>query len=199
MANATGFLELPDGRVVTVADGLTLGRVHSCDVVVDDGKVSRRHARLVVEGGVVEVEDLGSSNGTFLNGKRVARRLVRDGDVIQIGGTRIVFREQSAERLGSGADRGVDGPESAVEVLEFEDEVVQVRKAPPRPAPAREAHIERVGAAPLRFARSARGSGGGMLADDLRQMPPGLRALAILLGLALAAAAGLGVMRLVAG
>ena len=73
----TGQLQISDGRVVAVRDGLTMGRVAGCDIVIDDTKASRRHARIVVMDGVVEVEDLGSSNGTMLNGKPVQRRVVR--------------------------------------------------------------------------------------------------------------------------
>ena len=89
----SGYLELADGAMVGVRDGLVLGRVASCDVVVADTKASRRHARLIVEAGVVEVEDMGSSNGTMLNGKPVDRRMLRDGDRIEIGKTSIVYRE----------------------------------------------------------------------------------------------------------
>ena len=89
----SGYLELADGAMVGVRDGLVLGRVSACDVVVADAKASRRHAQLIVEAGVVEVEDLGSSNGTMLNGKPVDRRMLRDGDRIEIGKTVIVYRE----------------------------------------------------------------------------------------------------------
>jgi hypothetical protein len=89
----SGYLQMSDGKVVPVRDGLVLGRVAGCDIVIDDTKASRRHARIVVDGGVVEVEDLDSSNGTLLNGKPVTRRVLRAGDTIQIGKTAIVFRE----------------------------------------------------------------------------------------------------------
>lgn len=82
-----------DGRTFPVRDGFVLGRVTGCDLVIDDGKCSRRHARICVEGSVVEIEDLQSSNGTLLNGKPVQRRMLRDGDQIQIGKTVIVYRE----------------------------------------------------------------------------------------------------------
>ena len=89
----SGYLELADGAVVPVRDGLVLGRVAACDVVVADSKASRRHARLIAEAGVVEIEDMGSSNGTLLNGKPVDRRMLRDGDRVEIGQTVIVYRE----------------------------------------------------------------------------------------------------------
>jgi pSer/pThr/pTyr-binding forkhead associated (FHA) protein len=161
-ATMTGFLLLTDGRQVAVRDGLTLGRVAACDVVIDDTKASRRHATLHVDGAVVEIEDLDSSNGTLLNGKAVKRRVLREGDVIQIGATAITFREQAASAVAPVEDElTFDEPEPAappvresprpapaqpaptrpaspvtpppVETLEFLDEVVQVRAQPVRP------------------------------------------------------------------
>ncbi len=92
----SGHLRDGAGRTYPVRDGLVLGRVAGCDVVLADGKASRRHAKVVVEAGVVELEDLGSSNGTLLNGKPVTRRVLRDGDEIQIGATVIVYLASDA-------------------------------------------------------------------------------------------------------
>lgn len=102
----SGYLSLSDGRMVPVSNGITVGRVAGCDIVINDAKASRRHARFVVESGVVEIEDLGSSNGTLLNSKPVTRRLLRDGDQVQIGKTILTFRE--------GAPPGVAGAAGAV-------------------------------------------------------------------------------------
>ena len=68
---------------------LTLGREQgSADLVIDDPGVSRRHARVLADGGGVVVEDLGSANGTFVNGERISGPVeVAAGDEIQIGGT----------------------------------------------------------------------------------------------------------------
>ncbi|MHC5064137.1 MAG: FHA domain-containing protein, partial [Planctomycetota bacterium] len=65
MHSPKGFLELADGRQVEIANGLTIGRVAGCGLVLDDKKVSRQHARVIVERGVVEIEDLDSSNGVW--------------------------------------------------------------------------------------------------------------------------------------
>jgi predicted component of type VI protein secretion system len=125
----TGYLQLPNGTTVDVRDGLLLGRVAPCDVVVDDTKASRRHARLHVEAGVAEIEDLQSSNGTLLNDKPVERRMLRDGDRIRIGKTEIVYRE----RGGSGGVRG--GAESLGGVDLFADADDAMAAAPPPPPP----------------------------------------------------------------
>ncbi|MBF2098752.1 MAG: FHA domain-containing protein [Gloeomargaritaceae cyanobacterium C42_A2020_066] len=67
-----------------VQDSLTLGRHPACDIVIDVPVISARHARLHrVEQGY-EIEDLGSSNGIYYQGERIQRRLLRDGDTLQI-------------------------------------------------------------------------------------------------------------------
>jgi hypothetical protein len=83
-----------DGRVIPVTAGrLVVGRSRECDVRVDDGNVSRRHFELVQDGPTAWfVADLGSTNGTEVNGRVVSgRRRVDDGDRITIGSTELVF------------------------------------------------------------------------------------------------------------
>lgn len=64
---------------------LTIGRNADCDIVLDDRQVSRAHARIVWRGDHYELEDLGSKNGTHLNGRDVVGALpLHDGDEIQI-------------------------------------------------------------------------------------------------------------------
>ena len=131
----TGFLLLTDGRQVAVRDGLTLGRVAACDVVIDDTKASRRHATLHVDGAVVEIEDLDSSNGTLLNGKAVKRRVLREGDVIQIGATAITFREQAKSAAAPVEDElTFDEPEPAAPPVRESPRPVATPPAPARPA-----------------------------------------------------------------
>ncbi|MCG2803468.1 MAG: FHA domain-containing protein [Cellulomonas sp.] len=71
----------------------TIGRDESCTIVVSDVLASRVHARvdLTVDGPVLT--DLSSSNGTFLNGRRVARVWLADGDVVTVGNTDVVVRD----------------------------------------------------------------------------------------------------------
>src|SRR5689334_5341670 len=90
---AVSFLSLANGTRVPLKNGFVLGRVAGCDLVIDDTKASRRHARIIIENDVVEIEDMDSSNGTLLNDKPVTRRLLRDGDRVQIGKTVIVFHD----------------------------------------------------------------------------------------------------------
>jgi hypothetical protein len=64
---------------------LLIGRHHSCDVVLCDPSVSRRHARLVFRDGSWVLQDLASTNGTAVNGVRVGRCELRPGDHLALG------------------------------------------------------------------------------------------------------------------
>ena len=78
-------------------DALTpaiIGRGADADVVVDDPDVSRHHARLEAENGIVYLSDLDSANGTYLNGRRLRQGIeVRPGDRIDVGTARLVVKE----------------------------------------------------------------------------------------------------------
>lgn len=70
-----------------------LGRDGSASVVITMKSISRRHARIVVSGDTVMLEDLGSKNGTWLKGQRVEGRVgLVDGDEIRLGSVPLVFR-----------------------------------------------------------------------------------------------------------
>ena len=73
-----------------------IGRSRECDLRVTDGNASRRHAEIVQEGSVYVLVDLGSTNGTELNGRRVTRHELADGDRITIGATDLVFGRSSS-------------------------------------------------------------------------------------------------------
>lgn len=79
------------GRDHALGGECVVGRHPQVDFVLDDHLVSRRHFRLVQRGFAWEVEDLGSTNGTLLNGKRVRRARLQDGDRIRAGETELVF------------------------------------------------------------------------------------------------------------
>jgi DNA-binding winged helix-turn-helix (wHTH) protein len=84
------------GHELGLAEGETLiGRGEECTLHIDSGTVSRRHARVVVTGRQARLQDLGSKNGTFLNGQRLQAAdsvPLSDGDEIGIGATLLVFR-----------------------------------------------------------------------------------------------------------
>jgi pSer/pThr/pTyr-binding forkhead associated (FHA) protein len=67
-------------------DQLTIGRDSSNGVAINDPEVSRKHSRLSFQGGKYVLEDLGSTNGTFVNGQRLAGPVVlKAGDVVSLG------------------------------------------------------------------------------------------------------------------
>ncbi len=79
-------------RVPLDKEVLTIGRLAESDIVVDDKGVSRRHAQIRTKDGASTLTDLGSTNGTSLNGKPVQSRPLNDGDRITVGTTVIEYR-----------------------------------------------------------------------------------------------------------
>ncbi|MDP1818513.1 MAG: FHA domain-containing protein [Acidimicrobiales bacterium] len=76
------------GRSFPLAEEITLGRAAGCQVTIDDTYASQLHARVFQRDGTVYVEDLGSTNGTYLNRKKVTGPMVlQRGDKLQIGNT----------------------------------------------------------------------------------------------------------------
>ena len=76
------------GQTYELGDELTVGRAGGCQITLDDTFVSQLHARVFRRDGQLYVEDLGSTNGTFLNRKKVTAPVaVRKGDRLQIGKT----------------------------------------------------------------------------------------------------------------
>src|SRR6476469_119208 len=86
---------------------VTIGRVSECDVVLYDPGVSRKHARIFIEGDGYGVEDLGSSNGTRVNGEIVKKTILKDGDAITLGPVVFNFSatELSDEEPGPAGDQ----------------------------------------------------------------------------------------------
>jgi hypothetical protein len=70
----------------------TIGRLPDCDIVLKDKGASRQHAQIRQKDGVYTLTDLGSTNGTQLNGQNVQSRMLEDGDRITIGATSLDFR-----------------------------------------------------------------------------------------------------------
>ena len=87
-------------RVPMSGRPLSIGRAPECELVLKDSRVSRRHARLQARDGVLVLTDLGSTNGTRVNGHRVTELVLGAGDTIQIGETSMVVEAVPA---GAGA------------------------------------------------------------------------------------------------
>ncbi len=105
-------------------DQLVIGRDSSSGVAINDAEVSRKHARLTFQGGKYVLEDLGSTNGTFVNGQRLGSAVVlKSGDVVSLG-EQIVLMYESLS-----ADAG--------ETMAASRKAVAARPAPaPMPSPA---------------------------------------------------------------
>jgi hypothetical protein len=74
-----GEYPLEDGRQIVI------GRSSDLDMVLVEEMVSRRHAQITMQGGVISIEDLGSTNGTFVNGEKIQHATLREGDRVLIG------------------------------------------------------------------------------------------------------------------
>ena len=82
------------GTAFDISDGATLGRSENAEIPVDDPFASSAHARIYPRGDFMHVEDMGSTNGTYLNGRRLrgAERL-KVADVIRIGDSEYRYQE----------------------------------------------------------------------------------------------------------
>lgn len=78
-------------------DEVIIGRVPECRVQLMVENVSRRHARITYRNEEYLFEDLGSTNGIYVNGIKVAKCILRDQDILEIGGVKMLFCE---ERIG---------------------------------------------------------------------------------------------------
>ena len=91
------------GRVARLPpEQYRIGRSQECELWLGDDGVSRKHARIFQEGAAYLIEDTESANGTFVQGQRVSRQILRDGDVIQFGPTalfRYTVTDESQESL----------------------------------------------------------------------------------------------------
>ena len=71
---------------------MVIGRRQDCDLMIPLGEISRKHCRIIRDGDTLRLEDLGSSNGTFHNGRRVQEAVLEPGDTIQVGPVSFVLQ-----------------------------------------------------------------------------------------------------------
>jgi pSer/pThr/pTyr-binding forkhead associated (FHA) protein len=105
---------------------VVIGRFSGCGLRLNDPTVSRRHC-LIAAGETVWVRDLGSLNGTYLNGENIGQRDWREGDAAILQTPRMALRDGDELRLGGHVFRvtleSVDAPEGEEAILPFEPEL----------------------------------------------------------------------------
>jgi pSer/pThr/pTyr-binding forkhead associated (FHA) protein len=87
-----------EGKEVRVAGAVTIGRLKTCTLTVDHKTVSREHAKVSFDGKRYVVQDLDSTSGTFVNGRRIAQpTALTDGDTIKVGPAVLRLRLDASE------------------------------------------------------------------------------------------------------
>ena len=79
-------------RIRLFREATVIGRAADCDIILRVADISKRHCRILVQGDRASVEDLGSANGTQVNGQRVKRAALHEGDVLDLAGHVFEFR-----------------------------------------------------------------------------------------------------------
>jgi pSer/pThr/pTyr-binding forkhead associated (FHA) protein len=125
------FFELDTGPVI-------VGRNADCQLVLaEDDSVSRRHAALEKLGGVWQIHDLGSRNGTWINGaKLMGEQALRHADTVNVGRVRLVFRDNVGVGEGSSTSPLADPPKLTPAQHRTLVELVRPVMHPDKPIPA---------------------------------------------------------------
>ena len=93
------------GKQIDIAETMTIGRASDTNIPLDDSAVSGHHCSITRDGAKYTLRDLGSTNGTRLNGKPVHESRLRPGDVITVGSSDFTFDGSDVEVEASPADR----------------------------------------------------------------------------------------------
>jgi predicted component of type VI protein secretion system len=137
-----------EGREHSLEAGATIGR-EGCDVNLMDPEVSRRHATIRDQGGSLAIEDLGSTNGTYVNDRRItAVTVLNDGDVVRLGNT--VWSIRSSAPAGAGATTVGQVQPAAPQVTAARSvpSDIEVPSGPPAPQPTTAQQAPAAAAAP---------------------------------------------------
>jgi pSer/pThr/pTyr-binding forkhead associated (FHA) protein len=111
-------------EILVNTEDFLLGRGEDCDLALHDAEVSRHHCTIRIRGGEATVSDLGSSNGTFVNGTRiVSQAIVRTGDELKLGTFRFLID------LGDDPDFRIPSDAAADPLLATD----QIRNSPKTP------------------------------------------------------------------
>src|SRR5688572_14174154 len=119
-----------------------IGRRQDCDLMIPLGEISRKHCRIIKEADTLRIEDLGSSNGTYVNGKRVQEAVLAAGDTVQVGPLVFVLQVDgepaedgrrpfaAAGAAAAAASAGADEDDEDLEMLDDDGDIVPGPGAP---------------------------------------------------------------------
>ncbi len=146
-------------------DIIKIGRLSSAHLCLEDDRISRIHAVIEVAHGSVSIIDMGSAEGTFVNGKRVSRGPIRGGDEIALGGLRILVEDPQAARPANGA--------AAAPPAAAPSPAAAPARSPPAEATLPEAAAPHPDAAPVSSPATAEGAPArAALVEESPQPPP---------------------------
>src|SRR5687768_12392530 len=134
----------PGAAYTLEGDQLMIGRDSTNEIMINDAEVSRKHSRLTFQGGKYVLEDLGSTNGTFVNGQRLAGPMVlKAGDVVSLGEQIVLMYD--AINVDTGATIAVSRKSARVDPPQIQSSppAVQYSSAPAAstPLPARKSNM----------------------------------------------------------
>ena len=153
-----------EGRVlketaVSHTAAVTIGRLPDNTIVIDNSAVSSRHVRIAREGPQFVVEDLESTNGTFVNGDKITKRALRHGDTILVGKHKIFFDRMGEAEFEGAELPGRDMPDFGGTVILDADQQQRLLAAAQARMQARTAAHKVAVPAPRRRRRRATGRG----------------------------------------
>lgn len=126
------------GRIVPVRGRLTIGRGSECDLALDEPEMSRRHALIENNGDGIYLRDLGSSNGTFVNGVQVRDAVLHPGDQIAFDRNRFLLEAPGLPLRGELIEERAPGYAPAITQTMQAVNLPEPGPPRPRPAPAEE-------------------------------------------------------------
>jgi signal transduction histidine kinase len=130
------------GRTIRLDPGIVLGRGQEASIRLPDQKMSRRHAQIEQRRSRIELVDLGSFNGSFVNGKRVRRRkALRSGDVVELG--RTAFEVVDGEAMAGATSAEAAGEGRVERRLPTRDLMDSLERTPPEPPGVTESGVGR--------------------------------------------------------
>jgi len=106
---------------------LTIGRKPDNDIVLDDQSASGHHVRIIQIQSVFFIEDAGSSNGTFVNGKKVDRKQLVNGDQVAIGEHALLYQEDSKVSVAAPPKPSFDADKTVVMTPELQRELLKAQ------------------------------------------------------------------------